>query len=701
MIDNLTDGFESSKSQINALKTYKDISAASQELKSSAGNSFAQSTSSLNTSLNNVSNQQKRYLRDQPTSFDQLLELISISNGSGLSTTKYLKKKLLEVVVKIEPDVKKIITEESIKALGCSQEQTFNGYSKSNLLVNPLTTLPAGEGIYVPVQSLDLASILKTPVDSKLGNVIYERRNPSVQQGVFRPYSGPLPFPMNKTLNLRMENSNLKRSYYQEYGKFYQGTSGLDLFDFVYSPTNQYGVNQDCYRVALINKPANTITVPNVTSSDTSNKVGEFLNDYYSTIKLIDPVDVAAVLVNTISGAISIQSNLSAQEINENSKFALIVQRILGLCFDSRREIDVSGVSKIAELDGVDETFYELTEVDLRTIDIRISNIQNGVMEFEDCENVKLPVDSETLINELIKFRDNSDSLSLDEQVNAISDILDTIYQNPEWQPLLPTNFNLEVAVNKDILKQIPLAVASAVISPKVLFPILTLLQVVEGQARNTYNQNVTATNSVIQSGNTTLGLVDNIINNSTDFLKVFRSFSIEVISKIGAIFIKTLYEILKKDLLALIGSIIADISKSQRLKKYSIILRLIGLVLIVAQLIGDYRKCKSLVTEILLLLKTIFGRTDGTIPLPLLLFTQFLPGTSPERATINTLELLQSVGIPTGTLPDGSPNLMGIYNLMTHRGADKEESENGKVEGLVIVPPVTGGPLRIFGKKR
>lgn len=701
MIDNLTDGFESSKSQINALKTYKDISAAAKELKSSAGNSFAQSTSSLNTSLNNISNQQKRYLRDQPTSFDQLLELITISNGSGLSTTKYLKKKLLEVVVKIEPDIKKIITEESIKALGCSQEQTFNGYSKSNLLINPLTTLPAGEGIYVPVQSLDLASILKTPVDSKLGNILYERRNPSVQQGVFRPYSGPLPFPMNKTLNLRMENSNLNKSYYQEYGKFYQGTSGLDLFDFVYSPTNQYGVNQDCYRVALIDKPANTITVPNVISGDTSNKVGEFLNDYYSTIKLIDPVDVAAVLVNTISGAISIQSNLSAQEINENSKFALIVQRILGLCFDSRREIDVSGVSKIAELDGVDETFYELTEVDLRTIDIRISNIQNGVMEFEDCENVKLPVDSETLINELIKFRDNSDSLSLDEQVNAISDILDTIYQNPEWQPLLPTNFNLEVAVNKDILKQIPLAVASAVISPKVLFPILTLLQVVEGQARNTYNQNVTAANSVIQSGNTTLGLVDNIINNSTDFLKVFRSFSIEVISKIGAIFIKTLYEILKKDLLALIGSIIADISKSQRLKKYSIILRLIGLILIVAQLIGDYRKCKSLVTEILLLLKTIFGRTDGTIPLPLLLFTQFLPGTSPERATINTLELLQSVGIPTGTLPDGSPNLMGIYNLMTHRGADKEESENGKVEGLVIVPPVTGGPLRIYGKKR
>jgi hypothetical protein len=85
---------------------------------------------------------------------------------------------------------------------------------------------------------------------------------------------------------------------------------------------------------------------------------------------------------------------------------------------------------------------------------------------------------------------------------------------------------------------------------------------------------------------------------------------------------------------------------------------------------------------------------------MPLLLLTQFLPGTSPERATINTIELLQSVGIPTGTLPDGSPNLMGIYNLMTHKGADKEEAENGKVEGTMIDPGVPG-IYRVYGKKR
>jgi hypothetical protein len=179
------------------------------------------------------------------------------------------------------------------------------------------------------------------------------------------------------------------------------------------------------------------------------------LKDYYSTIKLIDSADFAVALVNIISGAISIQSKISSQEIAQSTKFELIIQRILGLCFDSRREIDVSGVSKVAELDGVNDSFYDLTEVDLRNIDNRISNIQNGVMEFEDCDNIKLPVDYETITDELVKFRDVGDSLGVEGQVAAISEILDTVYQNPDWNAFLPTNFNLDIAVNKEILKQI------------------------------------------------------------------------------------------------------------------------------------------------------------------------------------------------------------------------------------------------------
>jgi HPt (histidine-containing phosphotransfer) domain-containing protein len=667
----LSSSFDSAKSQISSIKTFIEISSATKQLKSSAGNSFTQSAPKIASSLENISKQQKRYLRDQKTSFDQILELINLTNGSGLSTTNYLKRKLLEVVVKIEPEIRKIITEESIKALGCSQEQTFTGVTAAVLNQNPLT-LTSNGGIYVPIQSLDFASLLKSPVDSKLGKISYEKPNPNAQPGVYKPFSGPVAFPMNKELNLRLENNNNGRSFFKEYGKYYQGTSGADLFDFMYSPTNQYGVTQDCYKVELINRPNNS-----------PNKVIEFLSDYYSTIKLVDSVNIAENLVNVISGAISMKANLSSNEINQSSRFSTIVQRILGLCFDSRREIDVSGVAKVAELDGVDDTFFEFTEQDLRNIDIRISNIQNGVMEFESCDNVKLPVDFETLVDELDKFREVVDSQTPEEQVKSINNILDTIYQNPDWSGFL-TGVDVEIAVNKDILKQIPLAVASSVLSPKVLFPIFILLQVVEGQLNPPAGSPPPPTSSTQ-------------VDNPTDFLKVFKTFNIQVISKIGALFLSTLYEELKKDILNLISSVISDITKSKVLKKYRIILRLVNILLIVSQLVDDYRKCKSLIDNILSLLQAISQLPTTPIPIPLLLVTDLLPGTSPERSTINTIELLQSVGIPTGPLPDGSANLMGVYNLMTHIGASKEEDENGKVEGVTLTP---FGIFKVSGKK-
>jgi hypothetical protein len=222
------------------------------------------------------------------------------------------------------------------------------------------------------------------------------------------------------------------------------------------------------------------------------------------------------------------------------------------------------------------------------------------------------------------------------------------------------------------------------------------LLSVVQSGATYTYNQNVTSVNEVIQSGNSNTTQGSNIVANGTDFLKKYKKFSIDTISLINNEFLKVLFQELKKDILLLVAAVLKDVTKSQRLKKYAIILKLIQLALIIAQLINDYRKCKSLMSSILLLLDTINGLgpkqliSKNDIPLPLLYLSQFLPGSSPERATINTIELLQGIGIPTGTLPDGSPNLMLLYNLMSNRGVDTENAENGKVS-IVLTSTNTG----------
>jgi len=193
------------------------------------------------------------------------------------------------------------------------------------------------------------------------------------------------------------------------------------------------------------------------------------LTDYYSTIRLVDKVDFTSQLVNLINGAVSIKANVGFGELQTKSKFMLLLQRILGLCFDERSEIDVSGIAKLGELDGVDQSFFELTEVDLRFIDQTISNIQMGIVEFEDCDNVKLPVNADQLIDELIRFRNNSDNQTTEQSVSEIEKILDSISENPEWKKLLPNSVSVKLTIDKNIIKKIPIALVSSILSPKLI----------------------------------------------------------------------------------------------------------------------------------------------------------------------------------------------------------------------------------------
>ena len=684
------------KNKISAIKNFAQVSNSEKKLKRSAGNSESQGIPDIASSLDNASKDQKRYLKPPPNSFDQVLEMIGLTSGNGSETLKYLKKKLLLTATKIEPEIKKIITKNAIKALGCSQEQTFQGFTSTFLELNPLNTLPVGQGIYVPIESMDISGMLKTTTDSKIGKVVYEKPNPNVLENVFKPYKGKVPFPMNKEFNNRLQGTFVTDSFNGEYGKYYQGVSNQDLFDFQYSPTNQFGVDQACFKVALISKVDSTLTV----TGGTVNKVIDFLEDYYGTIKLFDTTDFTAVMMNALSGAINIKANLTSDEISKQSQFMLILQRILGLCFDSRREIDVSGVSKIAELDGVDESFFELTEIDLRNIDVQISNIQNGVMELVDCDNVKLPVDYETIIDGLIDLRE-TENLSPALEVNKIIAISDSLVQNPDWKVLLPTNLNFQV-FDEDFIKKIPLSVAGAVLSPKVLFPIFVLMQSLETNATNVYNSAVTSANTFTQSGNTIGNSVNNLINSNVDFLKTFKKFNIEMVAEIGAIFVTELFNILKKDLINLMKPIIADIGSEALKAKLQMIERLITIALIINQIVigvKDYKKCKSLIDDILIILNLIssLAPPGSKIPKVLLLLANFLPGTSASRASINTIEELQKLGIPTGTLPDGSPNLMLLFNLASNKGTKKESAQNGKIQAIGI--SADGKPVRISGK--
>ena len=654
--------------EISAVNAFIQSLRANKDLEKSQTNPITQSLNQTTTQLNKINKQQKRFLRKVPTSMSALNDLIGLTRGTGGPSKKAMRNLILRSAVQSESEVKKIIAEEALKSLGCSQEQIYK--ANTPISAQNIDLLPANSTIFIPVQSLDAITLangmLKQNIDQPIGKILYESYPPTVADNIMRPYGGVVPFPFNRTLSGLMNNNN--RSFFEENGKFYQGSSGQKLFNIQYTTTNEFGVTGNYYRVALVDREGIASEV---------NKVGTFLEDYYSTIKLFDTTELVPQVLNFISQFMNMKIPASSGPIDSQSKFYTLLSRILGLCFDSKEEIDVSGLSKVAELDGVDDEFFEFTEQDLRQIENEVNNVQNGVVEFADCENVKLPVDFNNLTNQCLDFKNTVSGQTFEEQIATMENIIDSLSENPDWKIYLPASFNAEATISEGIIKNMAIAVACAALSPKVLLPIFILLSVVESEKNLSYNQAVTPINQVNTAGT-------NIVTDSVDFIKKFTSFVIKVVSRIGGIFIKVLFETLKRELVNLIkivvNEIVANKLKDSTAQTKALVQAGIDIAAQITQGIFDYKKCKSLVDEIKNIIN-IIRKLPGKrrkIPLPLAILSDFLPGESAEGAFINTIGYLQKIGLPTDALPDGTPNLMLLYNYATHRGRRQNQIQQG-----------------------
>jgi hypothetical protein len=220
---------------------------------------------------------------------------------------------------------------------------------------------------------------------------------------------------------------------------------------------------------------------------------------------------------------------------------------------------------------------------------------------------------------------------------------------------------NIKLSIDEGLLAKLPLAIVASVLSPKVLLPIFIMVLAIGKEYADE-------------------------VKSLQDFLVKFQKFFITFVSKVGAIFIEELFEIIKRDLMLLVQSVLSEISKAKILKQYAMITSLLEVATAIAALVDDYRKCKSLIDNILNIL-SIIGRSFGIkLPYPLMLLSSLLGGTSPQGTTINIIEQLQKLGIPTGPLPDGSPNLGLVSELARQTGQELAEASSGFVQ--VAIPP-------------
>jgi hypothetical protein len=259
------------------------------------------------------------------------------------------------------------------------------------------------------------------------------------------------------------------------------------------------------------------------------------------------------------------------------------------------------------------------------------------------------------------------------------------------------------------------LALASSIFTPKVLLPLFAFYQYLQNEILGFANQQIVSGNTVINVVNSNISSANTLnqqanlqVSSATQFAKKFKKFVLGVVGGVAARFIEILFQILKRELLNLIKTALEDIYRTSN-NIYALKVRTLitaGEFLVDAFVsIQNYRECKSLVAQIQKILKLI-ARSIPNRPIiskGLIGLANYLPGTSPERAVINAIEISQGFGLPTGTLTDGQPNKMILYQLATQLAIKKEDAENGVVDiGVDPIQTVATGGVPVFvGKNR
>lgn len=615
----------------NAIKQKEKAQSSVDKKKSDVVKQISELEKSGNTFSNKIKNDVKSEVKGQ---LEQLLELLKQtfppSENKAIDT---VRRVFLEAAQNTKGKVKSILVDEIIGTIGCSEEQSYE--DKVN------------QELYIKVSQIDLFKRLIYSPDDDVAKYYYEKDDTAV---------GITPYSMNRELYSRLQN--LGQSYQTQFGSSYIGASGQELFDIEYvqfypavNPTN-FG---DYYKITLKPQLNNTATVSN------------FLFDYYDSIEVLGINSIFTELLNTVFGSFDFDLKLSTDKLREQKKFDLIIKRITGICSDPTKSIDTGGTAKLNDLDLIDDDFFEISNQELRSIENQINNISNGVVEFESCEGVKLPINSGAMISALNDvITENNPS----GQIDLIESALDDMSKNPEWSNLVPgigVDLNIKGDIDFKVITDMAKIIFRSVLSPKTMLGFLIMVKAL--------NNNLSQT-------------LDDAYDDLTQFMKTFRKFNVNFIRRIYALYVEELFKIIKRDIKKLVEGIISDIVKEAKNKQLQMYSSILYALLIVGQAFIDFRNCKSVIDEILKLLNLGLTQLNLGLPMFALAASKLLGGVSDTRAFANVIENLQKSGLPTGDAPDGSPNRMNQAFEGIIKGMNQEQAENGKTE--VFIPPLT-----------
>ena len=641
-------GYSQAKSKISAYQTVKqskadEIKLSKEKTKSNTDKKKSDIQKNINELKKGKKDKITKTVNEVKSQLEELLDLFksTLPSGGG-SSLKMLTKIFLQAANNTKLRLQEALVSDIVDTIGCSEEQSYD--STTN------------QPIYIKVNQVDLFKILKNSPDDEDFKFQYEKNTTN---------NGNSPYSMNQQLYKRLQNPS--QSFSQDSssgnGQTYKGASQSNLFDIQYVQNylgpNNIQVTGDFFKVTLNTQANNKTTVT------------DFLQDYYQSVDVLPFDNLAVNLKNLLTGSFDFSGGLSSDELREQSKFSMVLKRIMGICEDPSKKINVAGTAKLSETDEIDDSFFDVSNQELLVIENKINNTLNGVVEYDGCDGVLLPIDvladkrsQEEIINENV---DNN-------KIEKFEKSLEDLANDPKSKSEIPGfNLNILPTLQTDIILGLPKTILKTILSPKVMLGFLIMI-------KSTKNELSTK--------------LDSSFDDLTNFMKTFKKFILSFMKKITSIFVEELFTILKKQIKALVESILLEIVKESKNKQISMYSSIAYILMTLGQSIVDFKNCKSVIDEILKLLNLGLSNLNLGLPQFILASSSLLGGVSDTRSFSNVIEKLQKQGLPTGNAPDGGPNLMSMAMMSMIKGMNQDNAENGKTE--VFIPPLTVTPAGI-----
>jgi hypothetical protein len=566
----------------------------------------------MNKRITDITSKIKGKTKNKKDIFGELIKTAEGFLGTDTQDNTNLKKKPL-----IKGKLKKYAKESAHLTLQDSKNIVLNSVKQ---------TLFGGDGVCggnsvfpsntvtLSPKEFDFMNVLKLDPESMSGQIMYE--NQATNQGNVK---------FNRKLYETFDNPN---------PYFFQTKDYNTLFSVQWDPNGQE------YNIAGLQ---------GVTGQT---QVGDFLTNYYNGIEFPDiehVVKTAMLMTLQGDGGEPSSFNLGMNDLDR------LLQKLFALCGSppKKNPLKSDTSDQFNEDDEDISSYFDFDDVEGIDLDDEV-NRKRRVLKFRDCDNFEVPINS----NHMEDFVFLLNSKNLDQNID---DTLTKTASDASEQGGLGID-NLQISLLNTFILQLPKALVSSVLSPKIFLPIVIL-----------YKQ------------------FQNVVLTAKEIMKKLAKLFVNMVKALFWRFLAEFWRFIKRDLLEFIKKIAKKIFKNKLKRWKGIILALIALLIKI--LTEQLESCEQIFN---LILQTIQGALNAPIKLPipglLLVFSDLLPGYSSDRAFMNANERLTAMGVNMGPLY-GSENKLNSIIKGIIDGHSEEMDANSFIKIALKPAVIPAGP--------